>query len=153
MRHPIPPFNADTAVQKVRMAEDMWNSLQPDKVALAYTEDSQWRNRDQFLHGRDEIVTFLTEKWRTEHEYRLIKELFAYTDNRIAVRYAYEFHDERGEWYRAYGNENWDFDGNGLMHRRFASINNLKIKEVDRLFHWQPGFRPASHPGLSELGL
>jgi nuclear transport factor 2 (NTF2) superfamily protein len=153
MRPPLPPFTAETATEKVRLAEDGWNSRNPEKVSLAYTEDSAWRNRDQFFTGRAEIVRFLTEKWQKEQDYRLIKELFAFSGNRIAVRYAYEFHDASGQWHRAYGNENWEFDAEGLMQKRYASINDLKISEAQRLFHWPQGRRPDDHPGLSELGL
>lgn len=153
MRPPLPPFDREAAIKKVRSAEDGWNGRNPKKVSLAYTEDSLWRNKDQFISGRQEIVTFLTEKWALEQDYRLIKELFAFTENRIAVRYAYEFHDEAGDWFRAYGNENWIFDEDGLMAKRFASINNVPIKEAERKFHWAPGPRPADHPGLSDLGL
>ncbi|KCZ82616.1 hypothetical protein HAD_17356 [Hyphomonas adhaerens MHS-3] len=153
MRPPLPPFTNETAIGKVRLAEDGWNSRNPEKVSLAYTEDSAWRNRDTFITGRAEIVRFLTEKWQKEQAYRLIKELFAFTDNRIAVRYAYEFHDANGQWHRAYGNENWVFDAQGLMQNRYASINNLQIRETDRLFHWSQGRRPDDHPGLSDLGL
>lgn len=153
MRPPTPPFTHETAVEKVRLAEDGWNSRNAEKVSLAYSEDSVWRNRDLFITGRAEIVRFLTEKWEKEQEYRLVKELFAFTGNRIAVRYAYEFHDANGQWYRAYGNENWEFDPQGLMKRRYASINDLKITEAQRLFHWPQGRRPDDHPALSELGL
>ena len=153
MRPPIPPFTHETAVEKVRLAEDGWNSRNAEKVSLAYSEDSVWRNRDLFITGRIEIVRFLTEKWKKEQEYRLVKELFAFTGDRIAVRYAYEFHDANGQWYRAYGNENWEFDAQGLMKRRYASINDLKITETQRLFHWPQGRRPDDHPALSELGL
>lgn len=153
MRPPTPPFNESTAIEKVRLAEDGWNSRDPEKVSRAYTEDSVWRNRDVFIHGRSEIVRFLTWKWQQEQEYRLIKELFAFTSHRIAVRYAYEYRSERGQWYRAYGNENWIFDDDGLMRRRFASINDLPINDEQRLFHWEQGRRPDNHPGLSELGL
>ncbi|MDO6684355.1 MULTISPECIES: nuclear transport factor 2 family protein [unclassified Agarivorans] len=152
-RLPLPPFNPITAAQKVRMAEDGWNGRNPEKVSLAYTKNSQWRNRDQFVNGREQIQAFLAAKWEREHEYRLIKELWAYTDNRIAVRFAYEWRDEAGQWYRAYGNENWQFDKNGLMELRFASINDLAINEDERLFHWPQGSRPNDHPSLSELGL
>ncbi|MDO6763087.1 nuclear transport factor 2 family protein [Agarivorans sp. 1_MG-2023] len=152
-RLPLPPFNAITAAQKVRMAEDGWNGRNPEKVSLAYTKNSQWRNRDQFVNGREQIQAFLAAKWEREHEYRLIKELWAYTDNRIAVRFAYEWRDEAGQWYRAYGNENWQFDKNGLMELRFASINDLAINEDERLFHWPQGRRPDDHPSLSDLGL
>jgi nuclear transport factor 2 (NTF2) superfamily protein len=153
MRPPTPPFTHETAVEKVRLAEDGWNSRNAEKVSLAYSEDSVWRNRDLFITGRAEIVRFLTEKWEKEQEYRLVKELFAFTGNRIAVRYAYEFHDANGQWYRAYGNENWEFDPQGLMRRRYASINDLRIAEAQRLFHWPQGRRPDDHPALSELGL
>ena len=152
-RPPIPPFDADTAAQKVRMAEDGWNSRDPEKVSMAYTVDSVWRNRAEFLQGREAIVEFLTRKWAKELEYRLIKEVWAFCDNRIAVRFAYEWCDASGQWFRAYGNENWDFDGNGLMQRRIASINDLPIAESERKFHWTQGRRPDDHPGLSELGL
>lgn len=153
MRAPVPPFTKETATQKVRAAEDAWNRRDPAATALAYTEDSEWRNRDLFINGREEIAAFLDEKWATETEYRLIKELFAFTGNRIAVRYAYEFRDANGDWFRAYGNENWEFAEDGLMARRCASINNLPITEDERKFHWPLGERPADHPGLSELGL
>ncbi|MCS2170912.1 nuclear transport factor 2 family protein [Scandinavium sp. TWS1a] len=152
-RPPLPPFTLESAIHKVRSAEDGWNSRNPDKVALAYTPDSSWRNRSEFIDGREAIVTFLDNKWRKEQEYRLIKELWAYTDNRIAVRFAYEWHDENGKWFRSYGNENWEFDDNGLMSKRFACINDLPIDEEDRLFHWPQGQRPDDHPGLSALGL
>ncbi len=153
MRPPIPPFTEASAIEKVRLAEDGWNSRDPEQVSLAYTPDSVWRNRDRFVTGRDAIVAFLTAKWRQEHGYRLIKELFTLRDDRIAVRYAYEFHDGDGRWFRACGNENWVFAANGLMARRYASINDLAIAEDDRLFHWPQGRRPDDHPGLSELGL
>jgi uncharacterized protein len=152
-RAPVPPFTAETAALKVRAAEDAWNGRDPSRVALAYTPDSQWRNRHEFLRGRCEIETFLTRKWAREREYRLIKELWAHTGNRIAVRFAYEWHDETGQWYRSYGNENWEFDGDGLMARRIASINDLPIADTDRLFHWPQGPRPDTYPGLTELGL
>jgi uncharacterized protein len=152
-RPPFPPFTRETAVQKVRMAEDGWNNRDPEKVALAYTVDSEWRNRNQFLNGRAEIVEFLKRKWASEHEYRLIKELWAFEGNRIAVRFAYEWHDEAGQWWRSYGNENWSFDENGLMQKRYASINDLAINESDRLIDWPQGRRPDAHKGLSELGL
>lgn len=152
-RPPLPPFTSETATQKVRAAEDGWNSRNAAKVALAYTPDSLWRNRSEFLRGRAQIEAFLTRKWQAEHEYRLIKELWAFTDNRIAVRFAYEFRNDAGQWLRAYGNENWEFAENGLMARRHASINDLAITAEDRLFHWEQGQRPADHPGLSELGL
>jgi len=153
VRPPLPPFTREAAVQKVRMAEDGWNGRNPEKVALAYTVDSQWRNRAEFPVGREQIIAFLTQKWAKEHEYRLIKELWAYEGNRIAVRFAYEWHDDNGEWFRSYGNENWEFDQNGLMQRRYACINDLPIKESDRKFHWPLGRRPDDHPGLSDLGL
>jgi uncharacterized protein len=152
-RPPLPPFTADTATQKVRLAEDAWNARDPERVALAYTVDSRWRNRAEFPTGRTEIVAFLERKWARELDYRLIKELWAYTDNRIAVRFAYEWHDDSGNWYRSYGNENWEFDEHGLMRQRFASINDLPIAEADRKFHWVLGRRPDDHPGLTNLGL
>ncbi len=152
-RPPLPPFNLEGAVQKVRMAEDAWNSRDPAKVSLAYTIDSVWRNRSEFLQGRDAIVQFLTRKWATELDYRLIKELWAYGDRRIAVRFAYEWHDESGQWYRSYGNENWEFADNGLMQRRIASINDLPITPSDRKYDWPLGRRPADHPSLSDLDL
>lgn len=152
-RPPFPPFTLETAMQKVRMAEDGWNNRDPEKVALAYTADSQWRNRNEFLKGRAEIVEFLKRKWAKEHEYRLIKELWAFEGNRIAVRFAYEWHDEAGQWCRSYGNENWAFDENGLMQKRYASINDLAIQASDRLFHWSQGRRPDEYKGLGELGL
>ncbi|MDO8331996.1 MAG: nuclear transport factor 2 family protein [Fluviicoccus sp.] len=152
-RPPLPPFTRETAIQKVRMAEDGWNSRDPVRVSLVYTEDSQWRNRAEFPRGRAQIVEFLTRKWARELDYRLIKELWAFADNRIAVRFAYEWRDDAGNWFRSYGNENWEFDERGLMQKRYASINDLSIKEADRLFHWPQGRRPDDHPGLSELGL
>ena len=153
-RPPFPPFSRDTAIQKVRAAQDGWNGRNPERVALAYTPDSYWRNRSTFLHGRAEIVAFLQAKWNRELEYRLIKELWAFSESRIAVRFAYEYHDDSGNWFRAYGNENWEFDEHGLMQKRFASINDLPISETDRKFFWdRTGPRPADHPGLSELGL
>ena len=152
-RPPFPPFTLETAIQKVRMAEDAWNSRDPERVALAYTLDSQWRNRAEFPSGRQQIVEFLTRKWRREIDYRLIKELWAFTDNRIAVRFAYEWRDDAGQWYRSYGNENWAFDSLGLMQRRYASINDLPIAQSERKFHWPQGRRPDDHPELSELGL
>jgi nuclear transport factor 2 (NTF2) superfamily protein len=152
-RFPLPPFTHETAVQKVRMAEDAWNTRDPERVASAYTVDSRWRNRAEFVNGRDEIVAFLTRKWNRELDYRLIKELWAVEGNCIAVRFAYESHDDSGNWYRSYGNENWEFDENGLMRRRHASINDLRITEDERLFHWPQGRRPDDHPGLSDLGL
>jgi uncharacterized protein len=152
-RPPLPPFTRETAIQKIRMAEDGWNSRDPVRVSLAYTDDSRWRNRAEFPVGRAQIVDFLTRKWAREHDYRLIKELWAFTDNRIAVRFAYEWHDDSGQWFRSYGNENWEFDGHGLMALRFASINDLPISDGDRKYHWPQGPRPAEHPGLSALGL
>lgn len=152
-RPPFPPFTQETAVQKVRLAEDAWNSRDPVRVSLAYTVDSQWRNRAEFPQGREQIVAFLTRKWARELEYRLIKELWAFGGNRIAVRFAYEWRDDAGNWFRSYGNENWEFDENGLMQRRYASINDLPITEKDRKFFWPQGRRPDEHPGLSELGL
>ncbi|MBL4750448.1 MAG: nuclear transport factor 2 family protein [Amylibacter sp.] len=152
-RPPLPPFTRDTATQKVRAAEDGWNGQNPEKIALAYTPDSIWRNRADFPKGRAEIIVFLTQKWQREHDYRLIKELWAYSGNRISVRFAYEWRNKAGEWYRSYGNENWEFDENGLMKFRFASINDLAITDADRKFKWPSGPRPAGHPGLSELGL
>lgn len=152
-RHPLPPFTEETAAQKVRMAEDVWNMQDPEGVSLAYTTDSVWRNRSQFLSGREAIVRFLRRKWSHELDYRLIKELWAYHDNRIAVRFAYEWHDDSGSWFRSYGNENWEFDDNGLMRRRLASINDLSIKESERTYHWPLGRRPDAHPSLTELGL
>ncbi len=149
----VPPFTFDIATAKVRLAEDGWNSRNPDRVSLAYTPDSRWRNRAEFVNGRPEIVAFLTRKWAKELDYRLIKELWAFTDNRIAVRYAYEWHDDSGNWYRSYGNENWEFDAEGLMQRRFACINDLSIKESERKFFWPLGRRPDDHPGLTDLGL
>lgn len=150
---PLPPFDVDTATQKVRMAEDAWNTRDPQKVSMAYTEDSVWRNRAEFLEGRGEIRQFLTRKWAKELEYRLIKELWAFRENRIAVRFAYEWRDDAGQWYRAYGNENWEFDEHGLMRRRIASINDLPIQEEERKFHWPQGRRPDDHASLSDLGL
>lgn len=152
-RPPFPPFTRETAIQKVRMAEDAWNTRDPERIALAYTPDSHWRNRAEFPAGRAQIVAFLTRKWARELDYRLIKELWAFAENRIAVRFAYEWHDDAGNWFRSYGNENWEFDPQGLMQVRFASINDLPIKEADRKFHWPQGPRPADHPGLCELGL
>ncbi|WP_217699725.1 MULTISPECIES: nuclear transport factor 2 family protein [Rhodanobacteraceae] len=150
---PLPPFTHATAVQKVRMAEDGWNSRNPAKVALAYTRDSQWRNRAEFVNGREAIVAFLTRKWEKEHDYRLIKELWAFDGNRIAVRFAYEWRDDSGQWYRSYGNENWEFSAEGEMERRYACINDLPVAESDRKFRWPQGRRPDDHPGLSDLGL
>lgn len=152
-RPPVPPFTLDTARQKVRAAEDGWNGRDPAKVALAYTADSRWRNRAEFFQGRAAIEAFLTRKWQREHEYRLIKGLWAFSESRIAVRFAYEWQDENGQWYRSYGNENWYFDDQGLMAERHASINDLPITEAERLFLWPHGRRPDDHPGLSELGL
>ncbi|HEX5377073.1 MAG TPA: nuclear transport factor 2 family protein [Phenylobacterium sp.] len=153
-RPPLPPFTRDTAIDKVRRAEDAWNARQPERVALAYTVDSRWRNRSEFLQGRPAIVAFLTRKWEREAEYRLIKELWAFTDDRIAVRFAYEWRDASGDWWRAYGNENWAFDAGGLMRERHASINDVRIADAERRFHWdRSGPRPADHPGLSDLGL
>ena len=152
-RPPFPPFSAETAAQKVRMAEDAWNSREPERVSLAYTPDSVWRNRAEFLSGREEIVQFLKRKWSKELDYRLIKELWAFDGNRIAVRFAYEWHDDSGQWFRSYGNENWEFSDTGFMQRRMASINDLPIKETERKFLWPLGRRPEDHPTLSELGL
>ena len=152
-RPPVAPFTAETARQKVRLAEDAWNSRDPARVALAYTPDSQWRNRAEFINGRAEIEAFLTRKWNRELDYRLIKELWTFGANRIAVRFAYEYHDDSGTWFRAYGNENWEFDDAGLMRRRIASINDLPIAESERLYRWPQGRRPDDHPGLSDLGL
>ncbi|UWQ49198.1 nuclear transport factor 2 family protein [Leisingera caerulea] len=152
-RPPLPPFTRDTAIAKVRAAEDGWNSRNPEAIAQAYTLDTKWRNRTDFPQGRDAVQAFLAGKWNRELEYRLIKELWAFDGNRIAVRYAYEWHDEAGQWYRSYGNENWEFAEDGRMAHRFASINDLEITEDERLFHWPQGPRPADHPGLSDLGL
>ncbi|HWB04394.1 MAG TPA: nuclear transport factor 2 family protein [Verrucomicrobiales bacterium] len=152
-RPPLPPFELETAVIKVRMAEDAWNSRDPGRVALAYTPGSVWRNRSEFFTGREAIVGFLQRKWAKELEYRLIKELWAFRLDRIAVRFAYEWHDGTGQWFRSYGNENWEFDSAGLMQRRIASINDLPITESERKFHWPQGRRPDDHPGLSDLGL
>lgn len=153
-RPPFPPFTRDSAIEKVRKAENGWNGRDPAKVALAYTPDSRWRNRSQFLTGREAIVAFLTTKWEQELDYRLIKELWAFTDDRIAVRFAYEYRTAAGEWFRAYGNENWAFDANGLMRERHASINDVPIREEDRLLHWdRSGPRPVDYPGLTDLGL
>ena len=153
-RPPLPPFTRETAIQKVRAAEDGWNSCSPERVSLVYTADSRWRNRSEFLQGRPQIVEFLTRKWIREIDYRLIKELWAFTENRIAVRFAYEFHDDSGNWFRSYGNENWEFDEHGLMRLRYASINDLPIQAADRKFHWDRSSpRPTDHPGLSDLGL
>ncbi|WP_159822272.1 nuclear transport factor 2 family protein [Colwellia sp. 20A7] len=152
-RPPLPPFTAKSAVEKVRAAENGWNNKDPQKVSLAYTKDSQWRNRSSFVNGRDEIVEFLTEKWQKEIDYKLIKELWAFTENRIAVRYAYEYKNSEGQWFRAYGNENWEFDEFGLMKNRYACINDLAIEAKDRLFTWQGNIRPDDFPSLTELGL
>ncbi len=152
-RPPLPPFSRDTAIAKIRAAEDVWNSRDPARVALAYTLDSRWRNRADFLVGRAAITDFLTRKWQREHDYRLIKELWAFIENRIAVRFAYEWHDEADQWWRSYGNENWEFAASGHMARRIASINDLPIRESERLFHWPQGPRPADHPSLSDLSL
>ena len=151
-RPPLPPFTRETAIQKVRLAEDAWNSRDPEKVSLAYTVDSHWRNRSEFVNGRQDIVAFLRRKWTKELDYRLIKELWAFEGDRIAVRFAYEWHDDSSNWFRSYGNENWEFDENGLMRLRFASINDLPIKQTERNYHWAPGRRPDDHPGLSDLG-
>ncbi|NWG74792.1 MAG: nuclear transport factor 2 family protein [Rubrivivax sp.] len=153
VRPPVPPFTVETATQKVRLAEDAWNTRDPDVVVRVYTPDTQWRNRAEFPRGRDEVRTFLQRKWARELDYRLIKELWACAGPRIAVRFAYEWHDDSGHWFRSYGNENWEFTAHGLMARRFASINDLPIREADRLFRWPLGRRPDDHPGLSDLGL
>lgn len=150
---PLPPFDTDAAVRKVRLAEDAWNSRDPNRVSLAYTVDSVWRNRSEFVNGRDQIVSFLQRKWEKELDYRLIKELWIAQGNRIAVRFAYEWHDDSGSWFRSYGNENWEFDEFGLMKRRIASINDLPIKEEERKYHWPLGQRPDDHQGLSDLDL
>ncbi|MBD8599042.1 nuclear transport factor 2 family protein [Pseudomonas sp. CFBP 8772] len=152
-RPPLPPFTRESAIEKVRLAEDGWNSRDAEKVSLAYTLDTQWRNRADFVENREEAQNFLIRKWNKELDYRLIKELWAFTDNRIAVRYAYEWHDDSGNWFRSYGNENWEFNEDGLMARRFACINDMPIKEAERKFHWPLGRRPDDHPGLSDLGL
>jgi uncharacterized protein len=152
-RPPLPPFTAETAAQKARMAEDAWNGRDPERVSLAYTADSRWRNRSEFLQGRPAIVAFLTRKWAKEHEYRLIKQVWAFEGNRIAARFAYEWHDDAGYWFRSYGNENWEFDAEGLMQLRLASINDLPIAPEERKFHWPLGRRPDDYPGLSDLGL
>ena len=152
-RPPFPPFTRDTAIQKVRMAEDAWNTREPERVALAYTPDSRWRNRAEFIDGRTAIVEFLRRKWARELDYRLIKELWAWEGARIAVRFAYEWHDDSGNWFRSYGNENWEFDEHGLMRRRHASINDLPIRPEERKYHWPLGRRPEDHPSLSDLGL
>jgi len=153
-RPPLPPFTTvEAAVQKVRLAEDAWNSRDPKRVSLGYTLESQWRNRTDFIRGREEITAFLTRKWNRELDYRLIKELWSFRENRIAVRFAHEWHDDSGNWFRSFGNENWEFDERGLMRRRIASINDLPIRESDRLYHWPIGRRPDGHPSLSDLGL
>ena len=152
-RPPVPPFTYETAIQKVRMAEEAWNTRDPERVSLAYSTDSVWRNRSEFLSGREAIVRFLRRKWEKELNYRLIKELWAFHGARIAVRFAYEWHDDSGNWFRSYGNENWEFDASGLMCQRIASINDLPIKESERKYHWVLGKRPDSHPALSDLGL
>jgi uncharacterized protein len=152
-RPPLPPFSAETAAQKARLAEDAWNSRDPARVAQAYTADSRWRNRAEFFAGRDAIEAFLARKWQRELDYRLIKEVWAFTGNRIAVRFAYEWHDDSGSWYRSHGNEQWEFDAEGLMRRREASINDMRIEEAQRKFRWPLGRRPDDHPGLTELGL
>lgn len=152
-RPPLPPFTLESATQKVRLAEDGWNSRDADNVSLAYSIDTQWRNRAEFTSGREEARQFLARKWKKELEYRLIKELWAFTENRIAVRYAYEWHDDSGNWFRSYGNENWEFGADGLMERRFSCINDMPIKESERRFHWPLGRRPDDHPGLSDLGM
>ena len=152
-RPPLPPFTPETAATKARAAEDAWNSRDPERVSLAYTADSVWRNRSEFLHGREAIKAFLTRKWARELDYRLIKEIWACAENRIAVRFAYEWHDDSGSWFRSYGNENWEFSEQGLMRQRHASINDLPIRADQRLFHWPAGRRPDDHPGLSQLGL
>ena len=151
-KFPLPPFNQASAIQKIRLAEDAWNTRDPDKVALVYTENTIWRNRAEFPNGRDQVKEFLRRKWAKELEYRLIKELWAYTDNRIAVRFAYECHDDSGNWTRSFGNENWEFNEHGFMMRRYASINDLPIKETERQFFWSLGRRPDDHPGLSHFG-
>lgn len=153
VRPPLPPFTRESAIEKVRLAEDGWNSRDADKVSLAYSLDTKWRNRVEFTNGREEAREFLARKWKKELEYRLIKELWAFTENRIAVRYAYEWRDDSGKWFRSYGNENWEFGADGLMERRFSCINDMPIKESDRKFHWPLGRRPDDHPGLSDLGL
>src|SRR4029078_12923172 len=152
-RPPIPPFTLESAQMKVRLAEDVWNTRNPEKVALAYTRDSKWRNRAEFVNGRQEIIAFLKRKWARELDYRLVKEIWAYGSNRIAVRFSYEWHDDSGNWFRSYGNENWEFDEGGLMRMRYASINDLLIEDSDRKYHWPLGRRPDGHAGLSELNL
>lgn len=151
-RPPLPPFNAETAAEKARLAEDAWNSRDPARIALAYTEDSRWRNRAEFIRGRAQIITFLEKKWQRELDYRLIKEVWAFSENRIAVRFAYEWHNDSGQWFRSYGNENWEFDAQGLMAVRIASINDAVIAENERKYHWPPGRRPDGHASLTELG-
>jgi len=151
-RPPMPPFNMDTAVEKVRLAEDAWNTRDPSRIVLAYTEDTRWRNRSEFLRGRAEAQAFLTRKWQRELDYRLIKELWGFRESRVAVRFAYEWHDESGQWFRSYGNENWEFDASGLMAVRHASINDAPISEAERKYHWPLGRRPDDHPSLSALG-
>ena len=153
IRPPVPPFTLETAIEKTRRAEDAWNSRDPERVVLVYTENTEWRNRAEFPKGREEVKRFLERKWAKELDYRLIKELWAFRDNRLAVRFAYEWRDDSGQWYRSYGNENWEFTEAGLMRRRFASINDLPIKPEQRLYHWPLGRRPDDHPGLSDLGL
>ncbi|MBK0095854.1 DUF1348 family protein [Erwinia sp. S63] len=153
VRPPLPPFTLETAIEKVRLAEDGWNSRDAAKVALAYSLDTKWRNRAEFANNREEAQSFLDRKWKKEHEYRLIKELWSFGGNRIAVRYAYEWHDDSGNWFRSYGNENWEFGADGLMERRFACINDMPIKESERKYFWPLGRRPDDHPGLSDLGL
>jgi uncharacterized protein len=152
MRPPVPPFTLDTAIEKVRLIEDVWNGRDPERLALGYSENSRWRNRAEFLNGRAEVTAFLKRKWSRELDYRLIKELWSFGGNRIAVRFAYECHDDSGNWFRSYGNKNWEFDDDGLMRTRFASINDLPIRESERKFHWPLGRRPDDHPGLSDLG-
>jgi nuclear transport factor 2 (NTF2) superfamily protein len=152
-RPPVPPFTTQTAAEKVRLAEDGWNARDPAKVSLAYSVDSVWRNRGEFLQGREAIVAFLTRKWLRELDYRLIKELWSFHENRIAVRFAYEWHDDSGNWFRSYGNENWEFEADGLMRLRLASINDLPVRDSDRKYHWPQGRRPDDHPSLSDLGL
>lgn len=152
-RHPLPPFTRESAIEKVRLAENGWNGRNAEKVSLAYSENTKWRNRSEFISGREEAKRFLERKWVKELDYRLIKELWAFEENRIAVRYAYEWHDDSGNWFRSYGNENWEFNENGLMTNRYAALNDVPISESERLFHWPLGIRPDDHPGLSELGL
>jgi hypothetical protein len=149
----VPPFTRESAARKVRAAEDAWNTHDPEKVSMVYTPDTVWRNRAEFLHGRQQVVEFLRRKWAKELDYRLIKELWAFDNDRIAVRFAYEWHDDSGNWYRSYGNENWEFNAEGIMHHRYASINDVPIRQDQRLYHWTLGPRPADHPGLSDLGL